>query len=150
MLTLPAGFDASYDMATGNALMVANAFRGVRRQSDGNAGVMTAPGKTEPVVRILLLAGWIAFWFWAFSSADSDGFFLYHHHFRIPIFAAALLAATLIPISAAVQWRRYHKTRRSGLRSLITHSTTCLIVLAAFLAVFCGLSAAERPWRPEA
>jgi hypothetical protein len=97
---------------------------------------MTAHIKTEPIIAALLFAGWVSFWFWAFSFAYSDGFFLYNRHSRIPIFAAALVAATLIPISAV--------------RSLLTHSAICLIILAALLAVFWALSRAERPWRLEA
>jgi hypothetical protein len=111
---------------------------------------MTAHIKTEPIIAALLFAGWVSFWFWAFSFAYSDGFFLYNRHSRIPIFAAALVAATLIPISAVFQCRQYDKAECSGLRSLLTHSAICLIILAALLAVFWALSRAERPWRLEA
>jgi cytochrome c oxidase assembly factor CtaG len=111
---------------------------------------MAAHIKTEPIVATLLFVGWAIFWFWAFSFAYSDGFFLYNRHSRIPIFVAALVAAMLIPLSAVFQWRQYDKAGCSGLRSLLSHSATCLIILTAPVAVFWALSRAQSPWRLEA
>lgn len=106
--------------------------------------------QAQRIIAILLFAGWAGLWFWAFSFAYSDGFFLYDRHSRIPIFVAALAAAILIPISAVVQWKRYDKARRGGVRTLLTHVATCLVILAVPSAVFSALARAPRPWRLEA
>jgi hypothetical protein len=95
----------------------------------------------------LLLAGWAAFWFWAFSFAYSDSFFLYNRHSRIPILIVAVMAAVLVPISAVHQWKQHVKEGRKTVQSLLTHGATSLIILSAPFAVTWILSKASRPWR---
>ena len=106
--------------------------------------------KALPVAGTLLLFGWAAFWFWAFSFAYSDSFFLYNRYSRIPILVAAVAAAILIPISALHQWKRHAKEGRGRMRAVLTHAAACFIILGAPFTVSWALSKAPRPWRPSA
>ena len=94
--------------------------------------------------------GWLAFWFWAFSLAYSDGFFLYNHHSRLPTFAGALLCACVLPLSTLRQWRQVAHGHRGALAALLAHGLTSLVALAVPFSLTLILSRAPRPWRLEA
>lgn len=108
---------------------------------------MDRPERAKAAILAVGLAGWTAFWFWAFSFAYDDGFFRYHLHARLPTFLAALSAAVALPISAYFWWRR---SAASGFRALVGHTATCLCVLALPAVVGGLLSAAGPPWHLEA
>ena len=107
-----------------------------------------------PATRKLILGvagcAWLAFWFWAFSLAYSDGFFLYNRHARLPTFAAALLCACVIPLSTLRQWHRVGRDQRGALAALLAHGLTSLLALAVPFSLTLLLSRAHRPWRLEA
>jgi hypothetical protein len=97
-----------------------------------------------------VLLGWTAFWFWAFSFAYSDGFFLYNRHARLPTFVAALVAAVAIPVSLVAQWDRFARRARGPVAALLAHAGCCLLALALAWGSFLVLSRARPPWRLEA
>lgn len=93
---------------------------------------------------------WTTFWFWAFSFAYSDSFFVYNRHSRIPTFVAALLIAVLIPWSAALQGWRFARSGRRGMLAILAHLGTCLVLLACLPAVSGVLRRSGPPWRASA
>jgi hypothetical protein len=93
---------------------------------------------------------WVAFWFWAFSFAFSDSFFAYHRHTRIPLFVGAVLCASLLPLSAWLQWRSVADGSRSAVRALAWHMAASVVALCLPLALTFLFSRAEGPWRLEA
>lgn len=99
---------------------------------------------------LLLFAGWIGFWAWAFSFAFSDGFFEYNLYSRLPTFLAALLCVSLIPLSAVQAWREVTQARWRPVTALAIHLLTTIAALAVPLAVTYALVSAPQPWRLEA
>jgi len=89
---------------------------------------------------------WLTFWFWAFSFAYSNSFFVYNPHSRLPVFGAALLGAGGIFVSAVVQWR----ARKSIVAACLGHAVGVVASLCPLLAVSALLRRAAGPWRPSA
>jgi hypothetical protein len=88
---------------------------------------------------------WLAFWFWAFSFAYSDGFFRYERCSRLPVFAAALLGAVVIPGSARRAWRR-----RTLWAALVAHLAGVVCGLAPLALVSALSSRLPGPCRLSA
>ena len=86
---------------------------------------------------------WIACWFWAFSFAYSDSFFLYNRHSRLPAFFAAWLGSGLIFASACFQWT----SRRPILAACLWHSVGVVASVCPLLIVSAVLARAPVPWR---
>lgn len=99
---------------------------------------------------MVIAAGWIAFWFWAFSYAFSDSFFEYNRHSRIPTFLSALVSVSLIPVSVLLIWRKFLAGRLSAIAALGIHLLVMITALAFPLTVTQVLARAPQPWRLEA
>jgi len=99
---------------------------------------------------LAIIAGWIGFWFWAFTYAFSDRFFEYNLHSRLPTFLAALVCVSAVPVSASLAWRRVVEGRRVPTAALAIHFLRTIAALAIPLAVMFALARAPHPWRLEA
>jgi len=101
------------------------------------------------VVAWTALVAWAVFWFWAFSFAYSDSFFLYDRHARVPTFVAALVTAVLVPVSAAIQWRAVSRGRNAFM-AFGLHAVSCVAALSLLPIVSGLLRRAGEPWRLSA
>lgn len=99
---------------------------------------------------ILIVIGWIAFWFWAFSFAFSDSFFRYNLHSRLPTFFTALVGVSAIPLSALLEWRQVVKGHRSPLAGFAIYLLITIVSIVLPLAVAHVLARAPQPWHLEA
>jgi hypothetical protein len=107
---------------------------------------MSRKTRTEYVAVWALGAAWMAFCFWAFGWAYSHSFFAYNRHSRLPVFAAALVGAGGIFVSAAAQWR----AQRHILATCLRHAVGVALALCPLVAVSGLLHRAPHPWRPSA
>ena len=94
----------------------------------------------------VIAVGWIAFWFWAFSYALSDGFFEYNRYSRIPTFLSALASVIVVPASAMCLWRAMGAGTRSPAAALGIHLLVVVAALALPLAITHVLARAPQPW----
>ena len=97
-----------------------------------------------------IFLGWAGFWFWVFSFAYSDSFFLYNRPARLPVLFAAWLGACAILASAIWQWRRQGRRRGSILAACLRHAIGVALSLCPLLVVSAVLRRAPPPWRPSA
>ena len=104
----------------------------------------------QRILIFVIVAGWIAFWFWAFSFAFSDSFFRYNLHSRVPTFFTALAGVSAMPLSALLVWRQVVKGHCSPLVALAIHLFVTIAALALPLIVTYALARAPQPWHLEA
>ena len=57
-------------------------------------------------ITILAAAAWVTSWVWLFAFSYTHSYFNYNLCSRVPVFAAALIGAILVPAGAFLVWRR--------------------------------------------
>ena len=101
--------------------------------------------RNSDILLLIVLAGWVAAWFWVFSFGYSNGFFRYHLETRIPFLILSLIAVSVAPVSTFLCWRRYAAGRIGRLRTLLTNLGITLVPLAMFWLSFLALRFVPGP-----
>lgn len=79
---------------------------------------------------------WLSLCVWLFAFSYSDSYFRYSHCSRIPVFAAAMIGATAIPVGALLVWRRF----KSALGVIVGQVGVSLVALGPLSATSFVLS----------
>ena len=111
---------------------------------------VTSQRVASGALTIAFLLSWAAFSFWLFSFSYSSSFFQYNLPSRLPPFAAAVLGALALPISAACQWRRVRRRTARPLRAWLSHCLWAAASVVPLLVVAALVAHAPGPWRSSA
>jgi hypothetical protein len=92
---------------------------------------------------VLALTAWLSFCVWMFAFSYSDSYFKYSQCSRIPLFAAAMVGAAVIPVGAFLVFRRLG----SALGAILAQVVVSALGLAPLAATSFLLSRMRGPCR---